>query len=182
MKYLISEKQLRLITEEEDTEDYGRLFYVMIKIPKTSEVTKETHPEMFKTEYTKAGYPMPVKRFKGDEAMLKGPDDMVYLYTKLNDPNEKKHHTRILTAYQAPDGEFYIPHFYHNSNTAYLMHLNKNLIEEVNKDSEEIFYSKETFHERIDPFYSAFKENRRSKIRLVYRDENGKTIYEKEID
>lgn len=174
MKYIISEEQLRLITEQESEENKGRMIYITVKMLKPPAVIKNTNTDSHKIKYTPEGYPIPTKPFRGYWMSLSTHYGRDILYSKLENPNPQD---IIISGYEGPDGEAYV---YNKGpdNEQSLVHLNKSLIDHV----VDAPHSEEDAKSYIKLLYPIFKSGKREKVILSYYDENRDKVYEKEID
>lgn len=173
MKYIISEEQLRLITEKESEENKGRMVYIIVKIPKPYEILKNTSLGTSETKYTPEGYPLPTKPFDGYTFALSSADRTALIYTRVENSDPSN---RTTTGYEGPDGEVYVLYTRPDDEDA-LMHLDKSLIDYV-VDSP---LSEEEREEYVNTLYSIFKSGRRKKMKLSYFNKGGQNVYEREI-
>lgn len=174
MKYIITEEQLRLITEQESEEDKGRMVYIIVKIPKPSHIVKNTGLGKSEIRYTPEGYPIPTKPFDGYTFAISSADRTALLYTRVENSDPSN---RTMTGYEGPDGEVYVLYTRPNDEDA-LMHLDRSLIDHV-VDSP---LSEEEREEYVNMLYPIFKSGRRKKMKLTYFNKVGQNVYEREID
>lgn len=167
MKYIITEKQLRLITEQEDTENKGRIVYVDVDLPNPNEVnfSRETHPDIYATKYTTQGHPIPLKIVKPISAQLISPDGYVYAVNYGNQENTK------IASYESPDKKYYVVS---TTMDGYVIEIPYSLIKNV------VDAPKDFPEHIIDNFYDIYINDRISeeKMKLAYIDRNGNKTFQ----
>lgn len=159
MKYIITEKQLKFITENENAENFGKVFTIKFDIDKLLRLGMEQNPDFFnrQTEYTPEGYPIPTR--------VKNKTNLSMMYVKSGNIlwSYNSHHTKPddtiwWTGYLSPKGETFLIDFLAPSDDS-LIFIPKNIIidsyEKINGHIEfDLAKLKEKYENKnFDPLY-----------------------------
>lgn len=196
MKYIITEKQLKFITENENVENFGKIFTIKLDIDKLLRLGMEQNPDFFnrQTEYTPEGYPIPTR--------VKNKTNLTSMYLKSGDIlwSYNSHHTKpddIIwwAGYLSPKGETFLIDFQKPPGKESLLFVPKNIIidsyDPLNGDigMDEVRLKEIYENKNFDPLY--FKYNRinneneiifePSLVVKISADGIGSKIFEKEL-